>query len=126
MKAEIKFVKTKDFIKTTASGQLNLDESKQVLAKLAALNSSDNLHDLLVDIRDTTSVLSLSDIYELVLEVSKQRHAFRKKIAIIIGPKHDIDKARFLEMCASNRGFTVNVFDDFEESVNWLMCEDEN
>ncbi len=126
MKAEIKFVKTKDFIKTTASGQLSLDESKKVLAKLAALNSPDNLHDLLVDIRDTTSVLSLSDIYELVIEVGKQRHAFRKKIAIIIGPKHDIDKARFLEMCASNRGFAVNVFDDFEESVNWLMCEDEN
>lgn len=126
MKAEIKFVKTKDFIKTTASGQLNLDESKKVLAKLAALSSADNLHDLLVDIRDTTSVLSLSDIYELVIEVSKQREAFRKKIAIIIGPKHDIDKARFLEMCASNRGFDVNVFDDFEDSVNWLMCEDEN
>jgi hypothetical protein len=125
MKAEIKFVKTKDFIKTTASGQLNLAESKNVLARLAILNSPDNIHDLLIDIRDTTSILSLSDIYELVAEVGKQRHAFRTKIAILIGPKHDIDKARFLEMCASNRGFTVNVFDDFEESVNWLICEDE-
>ncbi len=125
MKAEIKFVKTKDFIKTTASGQLNLEESKYVLARLAVLNTPDNNHDLLIDIRDTTSVLSLSDIYELVAEVGKQRHAFRAKIAIIIGPQHDLDKAHFLEMCASNRGFTVNVFEDFEDSVNWLMCEDE-
>ncbi len=125
MKAEIKFVKTKDFIKTTASGQLNLEESKNVLTKLAILNTPGNTHDLLIDIRDTISVLSLSDIYELVAEVGKHRHAFRAKIAIIIGPQHDIDKARFLEMCASNRGFTVNVFEDFEESVNWLMCEDE-
>jgi hypothetical protein len=126
MKADIKFVKTKDFIKTTASGQLSLEESKHVLTHLAALNSPDNLHDLLIDIRETTSVLSLSDIYELVAEVGKQRQSFRSQIAILIGPQHDIDKARFLEMCASNRGFSVNVFTDFEESVNWLMCPDEN
>ncbi|MEO8514554.1 MAG: hypothetical protein ABI543_13415 [Ignavibacteria bacterium] len=126
MRAEIKFVKTKDFIKTTASGQLNLQESKNVLTKLAVLNSPGNSHDLLIDIRDTTSVLSLSDIYELVAEVGKLRHAFRSKIAILIGPKHDIDKARFLEMCASNCGFTVNVFEDFEESVNWLICTDDS
>ena len=91
------------------------------MPNLLVLNTPDNFHDLLIDVRDTTSVLSLSDIYELVAEIGKKRDAFRKKIAIIIGSQHDIDKARFLEMCASNRGFTVNVFDDFEESVNWLM-----
>jgi hypothetical protein len=124
MKAEIKFVKTKDFIKTTAAGQLNLEESKKVLSELALLNSPDNLHDLLIDIRETVSVLTLSDIYELVAEVGKYRQSFRNNIAILIGSQHDIDKARFLEMCASNRGFSVNVFTDFEESVNWLMCGD--
>ena len=122
MKAEIKFVKTKDFIKTTAAGQLNLEESKKVLSELALLNSPDNLHDLLIDIRETVSVLTLSDIYELVAEVGKYRQSFRNNIAILIGSQHDIDKARFLEMCASNSGFSVNVFTDFEESVNWLMC----
>lgn len=124
MKAEIKFVKTRDFIKTTASGQLNLTESKKVLTEIARLNSKDELHDVLVDIRETEPGLSLSDIYELVTEVGKHRQAFRKKIAILLGPQHDIDKARFLEMCASNRGYNVNAFDEFEESVNWLMCDD--
>lgn len=126
MKAEIKFVKTKDFIKTTASGQLSLEKSKTVLKEIARLNTPDDLHDLLVDIRDTRPGLSLSDIYELVTEVGNHRQAFRKKIAILLGTQHDIDKARFLEMCASNRGYNVNAFDDFEEAVNWLMCEDEN
>ena len=126
MKAEIKFVKTKDFIKTTASGQLSLEQSKKVLTEIARLNTPDDLHDLLVDIRDTLPGLSLSDIYELVTEVGNHRQAFRKKIAILLGAQHDIDKARFLEMCASNRGYNVNAFDDFEEAVNWLMCEDEN
>ena len=126
MKAEIKFVKTKDFIKTTASGQLSLEKSKTVLKEIARLNTPDDLHDLLVDIRDTRPGLSLSDIYELVTEVGNHRQAFRKKIAILLGTQHDIDKARFLEMCASNRGYNVNAFDDFEDAVNWLMCEDEN
>lgn len=124
MKAEIKFVKTRDFIKTTASGQLNLEQSKKVLEEIARLNTPDVLHDILVDIRETEPGLSLSDIYELVTAVGNHRQAFRKKIAILLGAQHDFDKARFLEMCASNRGYNVNAFDDFEESVNWLMCED--
>lgn len=124
MKAEIKFVKTRDFIKTTASGQLNLEQSKKVLEEIARLNTPDDLHDILVDIRETEPGLSLSDIYELVTAVGNHRQAFRKKIAILLGAQHDFDKARFLEMCASNRGYNVNAFDDFEESVNWLMCED--
>ena len=124
MKAEIKFVKTRDFIKTTASGQLNLEQSKKVLEEIARLNTPDDLHDILVDIRGTEPGLSLSDIYELVTAVGNHRQAFRKKIAILLGAQHDFDKARFLEMCASNRGYNVNAFDDFEEAVNWLMCED--
>ncbi len=125
MKAEIKFVQTKDFIQTTASGTLNLAGSKKVLSEIERLNKTDNLHDILVDIRDTNPGLSLSDIYELVTEVGNHRHAFRKKIAILLGPQHDIDKARFLEMTASNRGYNVNAFNDFEEAVNWLMCGDD-
>lgn len=124
MKAEIKFIKTKDFLQTTAAGELNLEGSKKVLHKIASLNQPDDLHDMLVDIRETVSVLTLSDIYELVSEVGRHRQSFRKKIAILLGPQHDIDKARFLEMCAQNRGYRVNIFQDFEESVCWLIGED--
>lgn len=120
MKAEIRFVKTKDFLKTTASGELNLNESIKVLHKIAELNQPDDLHDMLIDIRETISVLTLSDIYELVTEVGRHRQSFRKKIAILLGPQHDIDKARFLQMTAQNRGYRVNAFSDFEEAIKWL------
>ena len=123
MKASIKLVKTKDFISTTASGELNLEESKNVLNKLAALMMPDEQHDILIDIRDTVSVLTLSDIYELVSEVGRHRSSFRNKIAILLADHHDFDKAAFLEMCAGNRGFSVNTFTEFEGPINWLMCE---
>ena len=121
MKADIKIVRTRDFINTIAEGELNLRESMNVLSKLAELNEEDVTHDILLDIRDTESVLTLSDIYEIVAEIGKHRSSFRNKVALLIGKHHDMDKARFLEMCASNRGFNVNVFTDFEESVCWLM-----
>jgi len=124
MKASIKLVKTKDFISTTASGELNLEESKNVLNKLAALMMPDEQHDILIDIRDTVSVLTLSDIYELVSEVGRHRSSFRNKIAILLADHHDFDKAAFLEMCAGNRGFSVNTFTEFEEAINWLMCKE--
>lgn len=123
MKANIKFVKTKDFLKTTATGELNLAESMNVLHRIAEFNREDNSHDMLIDVRETTSVLTLSDIYELVTEVGKHRQYFRKKIAILLGPQHDIDKARFLQMTAENRGYRVDVFTDFEDAVKWLMEE---
>ncbi len=124
MKAEIRIVKTKDFLKTTASGELNLEESLKVLHQIAELNQPDDLHDMLIDIRETNSVLTLSDIYELVMEVGRNRQSFRKKIAILMGPQHDIDKARFLQMTAENRGYRVNILNDFEDAVQWLMAEE--
>ncbi|MBZ0202011.1 MAG: hypothetical protein K8I03_03235 [Ignavibacteria bacterium] len=120
MKTEFKVVKTKDFLKTKSSGELNLNETRKVLSKLADLNSDDPVKEILIDIRETESVLSLSDIFTIVNEVGKFRKAFRKKIAVLLGPSHDFDKARFLEMCAGNRGFNVNAFGDFEEAVKWL------
>ena len=121
MKAAIKIVKTRDFIKTKASGELNLSGSKKLLAEVAELNKSDKIHDILFDIRETKSILSLSDIYELVAEIGRHRQAFRKRIAVLISGQHDLDKAHFLELCASNRGFNVNVFEDFEECIKWLV-----
>ncbi|MCX7878311.1 MAG: hypothetical protein N2510_06670 [Ignavibacteria bacterium] len=126
MKTEVKVIKTKDFIRTKSSGELNLEATKEVLKELSELKTPGEVHEMLVDIRDTISVLTISDIFEMVSEVaSKYRFSFRKKIAILIGPQHDMDKARFLEMCARNRGFIVNVFDDFESAVTWLMHDDE-
>ena len=121
MKAEIKIVKGRDFLKTTASGELNLAGSKQLLAQIAELNEKSDFHEILIDIRGTTSAMTLSDIYEIVCELSKYREAFRKKVAILLGPNNDIDKASFLEMCAQNRGFLVNAVDNFEEAITWLM-----
>src|SRR4030095_7486638 len=121
MKAEIKIVRVRDFLKTKASGELNLKEAKKLLAEIAELNETSDFHEILVDVRQTTAGLTLSDTYEIVSELGKYRNAFRKKVAILLGPNNDMDKARFLEMCAQNRGYLVNVFDDFEKAVRWMM-----
>ena len=125
MKTEFKVVKTQDFLKTESSGELNLSETRKVLSKLAELNTEDPVREILIDIRDTTSVLTLSDIYTIASEVGKFRKAFRKKIAVLIGPGHDIDKARFLEMCAGNRGLNVNAFGSYEDALEWLAEPDD-
>ena len=121
MKAEVKIVRARDFLKTTASGELNLAGSKKLLAQIAELNETSDFHEILIDIRETTSKMTLSDIYEIVNELTKYRKAFRKKVAILLGPNNDIDKASFLEMCAQNRGFLVKGVDNFEEAITWLM-----
>ena len=121
MKAAIKIVKTSDFIKTKPTGELNLADTKKLLADVAELNKNDKKYDILFDIRETKSILTLGDIYELVTEIGRHRQAFRKKIAVLASAQHDLDKGHFLKLCASNRGFNVNVFEDFEECITWLI-----
>ena len=53
------------------------------------------------------------------------RDSFRVKLAILTSLGCEFDKVKFLELYASNRGFQVGAFVDFEEALYWLVASDE-
>ncbi|MFH1983978.1 MAG: hypothetical protein ABIL58_19235 [Pseudomonadota bacterium] len=53
----------------------------------------------------------------MVLE--KSRNA--RKVALLLAPGHDFNKASFLETCAYNQGFSVETFTDFESAMRWFF-----
>lgn len=83
MNLNIRIVQHKDFFKTTASGELDLEESERILLRLASLNKPPSNHDVLLDLRDTTDKLSITDITVLVKLMIDHWDSFRNKLAII-------------------------------------------
>ncbi len=121
MKTTYKLISAKDFIKTHPTGEPDLEQSKKILIELAAIAEPPADYEILLDCRDSYGHLSFLDMYELVAEFGRHRLAFRNKIAFLSRPDEQFDRARFLELCARNRGFQVGAFTDFQETIEWLQ-----
>jgi hypothetical protein len=121
MDLNLRIIQARDFLELTPTGEVELETSKQSLLKLASLNATPRQYDILIDTRHKTGYLTLADIAELVDVMIEHRESFRSKVAILAQPGQGFDNAKFAELYATNRGFHVAAFTDFEEVMNWLM-----
>ena len=126
-KTQYKIISAKDFVKAHPTGELNLEQSKQVLRELASIAQPPADYEILLDIREvneySTEKFNYTHLYELVGVLVENRQSFRNKLAILARDDEQLDKARFLELCASNRGFLIEVFTTFEDAIGWLVQE---
>jgi hypothetical protein len=120
MDLDIRIIQHNDFFKTTASGELDLEESKRHLLRLASLNRPPSNRDVLFDVRNATDRLTITDITKLVQLMIDHWNSFRSKLAILTQPGSRLELAKFTEMYAQNRGFRVAAFDNFEAAILWL------
>jgi len=120
MATKIKIIKTGDFLEVTPEGTIDLTKSRKLLVDIARADHPLVDYELLIDFRDAKLSMSISDIYTIVSELSQQGDTFQRKVALLLLPKHDFDKASFLENYANSRGFAVEVFTDFESAMRWF------
>src|SRR5258706_12753079 len=125
MDLNVRIIHHKDFLKTSASGDLDLEKSKQTLLKIAPLNKPPHNYDVMIDLRGATPRLSMADITELVQLMIDYRDSFRNKIAILTSRDALFELAKFMELYAQNRWFQFAAFDIFEEAINWLSTSTE-
>ena len=125
MDLNIRIIHARDFLKTTPTFQVDLQTSKQFILKLAQENAAPRQFDLLIDLRGTTGNLSLPDVTEVVKVVIDHPNSFRSKIAVLTTPGIKFENAQFGALYATNRGFQMAAFTDFEEAINWLMSSSE-
>ena len=122
MDLRIRVIRANEFLKTTATGQLDLSQSKEILLRLAAVNKPPARHDILLDIRGATgTTMTLVDVAELVEVMLAHRESFRQKLAILASESAPLTRANFMKLYAHNRGLEVGAFKSFEEAINWLM-----
>ena len=120
MNLNIQLVRQSDYIKTTPTGELDMESTKQLLLTLAAASSSGQERPMLIDTRKTSSILKKSDVFELASTLIEYGKTFRRKTAILARDDDSFDRANFFELVARNRGYNVNAFTSFEEAIVWL------
>lgn len=121
MATKIKIIMARDFIEVTADGLIDITTSRQLLADIATADHRQAEYELLVDFRGTQSDLSIADVYQLASELSLHGDAFHRKVALVVTPGLNFDRASFFETCSHNRGFSVNAYTDYEAAIRWIL-----
>jgi hypothetical protein len=115
-----------DMIEMSASGEYSLVKANH-LFKTAIDNVLFHLRSkILIDVKGVTGHIPFSDRFQFADSLSKYRetHALGKvgKIAVV-GKEPIVDKDRFGETVAINRGTNVRVFTDMSEALRWINEE---
>jgi hypothetical protein len=121
MPATIKIIHATDFIKATAEGEIDLEESKRLLVEFV---STTNLvdYELIMDTRKAHSSMSVTNLWYLAAEISKAGKNLPRKTAILC-PRERFDHVAFFALCAQNRGFNVRAFTGYEDAMEWLISD---
>lgn len=111
-------------MKFDPQGTLDFAKVKERIKEFALTPGAFVDYDLLIDTRGAESHLSTSDLWRLAEELAKSVHAgsskgFRVKISVLC-PVGRFDYAKFLELCAQNRGLNVRAFTTFEDVFEWI------
>ena len=79
---------------------------------------------ILIDVTGVSGTIPFLDRFEFseFLSQYKARHDLKRKIAVA-GQEPIVDKGRFGENVAVNRGANVRVFTDMKEALIWLKNE---
>jgi hypothetical protein len=120
---KLRLIQAKDFLRASPTGEVDLELAEQLLLDLARENAAPRQYDVLIDDRGADVSLSFFDMTELVRVMIENRDSFRSKLAILTLPGQRFDRAKFMELYAGNRGFSVAAFEQFEEALNWLALE---
>ena len=125
MATKIKFIHAREFLEVTPAGIINIATSRQLLVDIAKAEQPPVDHELFIDFRNTQSNLSIADLYQLTKEVYEHRDTFHSKIALLVTPGINFDRAAFFEGCAHSRGLLINAFTDYEEAMRWVLAKED-
>jgi len=115
----IRLVHAHEFIQASPEGTVDLDRSKELLVEIAACSSPEHDYDIILDTRDATMKLSVTDLWYLAAEIHKHPKTFARKTAVLV-PREDFDLAGFFALCAKERGFKVSAFTSPGDAMEWL------
>ena len=124
MPANIRIIHAHDFIKATPEGRLDLEESMKLLTEIASAAAPLVDYHIILDTRKAQSEMSVSDLWHLAAELSKNFHKAVSRIpkTAVLCPRERFDHAEFFALCAQNRGYQVSAFTSFEDALEWLIA----
>jgi hypothetical protein len=117
---DVKIVPAREFIRTKANGEFDLEGTKELFLAVFSKMKETNVSEVVMDFREASTKLTASDINELLSVLNHVGSWSTWKIAIVYRPKEDWDRAKFFELGAQSKGYRVEAFQDFEKALTWL------
>ena len=116
-----KLYKTRDFIRKSEDGLMNLNLSLKIVRELAEAANFHTEHNILIDVRDTTGMLDIDDLFRVIIEFLRHKDIFRNKIAILMPTDEErLWQAKRACSALANQNFTVNYFVRYEDAIDWF------
>jgi hypothetical protein len=123
MSFDVRIIPIREFIKTDISGEIDLNASRAMLTQLMATFKRENMSRILIDAREASSQSTMLDVWTLARDLGSLGLTPENRVAVLNRPKDNFDRAAFLELCATNRGYQLRAFREFEQAFAWLTSE---
>jgi hypothetical protein len=82
MAGSYKIYRTRDFIKKSQKGKVDLHRSLALVRELAEAADFHKDSNIMIDLRDTTGKLDLRELLEVTLEFARYKNVFRNKMVV--------------------------------------------
>jgi len=123
MPTNVKIIHARDFIRATPGGVLDLQASERLLLDVAQVSGRLPEVDLLLDTRNTMTVLSTADLWALAQKVAGTGAKSLRRTAVLC-PAERFDYAQFFSLCGERHGLEIRAFLDYEHAMEWLVSAD--
>jgi hypothetical protein len=123
MAFDLRVIPIREFMKTDITGMVDLNASRDMLSELMAACKRENMTRILIDCREASSPSTVLDVWTLAKDLGSLGVTHENRVAVLNRPKDDFDRAAFLELCATNRGYQLRAFREFEVAFTWLTSE---
>jgi hypothetical protein len=120
MDLSLRIVLAQDFLRADASGKADLASVRRLAQQLADADASSGHLPILLDVRQVEGMLSILDLADLVKAMLNDRLKYQTRLALLVRPDSQFERARFMEDYARNRSIPIGAFTDLDAAVRWL------
>lgn len=123
MAYDVRVIPIREFMKTDIKGELDVTATRDMLSKIMAACKREKMSRILIDCREASTHSTLTDVWTLARDLGVLGVTHENRVAIVNRPKDGFDRGAFLELCATNRGYQLRAFREFELAFAWLTSE---
>ncbi len=119
-----KIIDGREVVKATATGEFDFEATKEALKRMLEEPEASQYEDILFDFRKAECELTIAEIFEVVQFMVELQWSPLRRIALVVLEGIEFDRAKFMELCAANRGLQIQAFVDPSEAKAWLRLEE--
>lgn len=118
---DIRVVRTGDFLRMNRNGELDLESSRKLLARVVSECGRSAHHHVLIDWRQKNEdPLAVSDLFEVASDLEMAGLQAGHKVASLHHTEDELNLGRYIEVFAAAQGFAFQSFTDPTAALAWL------